>query len=106
MEAQDFPTAHVEAIEPKEIESFANEGGFRTTFIPAGTLFLPPEHNASNLDRLWYDPSTKQAQGGKGSDEQTSTEQGELQLARKQLEALFRRTQREEDDSDRRRGVM
>ncbi|EKX47212.1 hypothetical protein GUITHDRAFT_61609, partial [Guillardia theta CCMP2712] len=43
LEAQDFPSPHIEPLDPREIKGFADESGYLTTFIRAGTLFFPPE---------------------------------------------------------------
>lgn len=53
LEAQDFPAPQVEALDPREIAAFTADAGYKTSFIPAGTLFLPPEDNVDPGDRPW-----------------------------------------------------
>lgn len=43
----------VEALDPREIAAFTEDAGYKTSFIPAGTLFLPPEDNVDPSDRPW-----------------------------------------------------
>ena len=43
----------VEALDPREIVAFTKDAGYKTSFIPAGTLFLPPEDNVDPSDRPW-----------------------------------------------------
>ena len=43
----------VEALDPREIAAFTQDAGYKTSFIPAGTLFLPPEDNVDPSDRPW-----------------------------------------------------
>ncbi len=50
LEAQDFPTPTVEALDRDELEAFCREAGYEARFIPAG--FLP----RSDEDRLFIAP--------------------------------------------------
>lgn len=43
LEAQDFPTATVEAFEVEEIEEFCEGAGYEAVSVPEGTLLMPPE---------------------------------------------------------------
>ena len=47
------PLLQVEALDPREIAAFTQDAGYKTSFIPAGTLFLPPEDNVDPSDRPW-----------------------------------------------------
>jgi len=53
LEAQNFPTAHVEALDPEEILDFTESNSYKTSFIPEGTLFLPPEKSVDESKRMW-----------------------------------------------------
>jgi hypothetical protein len=50
LEAQDFPTPTVEALDRDELEAFCREAGYEARFIPAG--FLP----RTDEDRLFIAP--------------------------------------------------
>jgi len=54
LEAQDFPPPQVEVLCTHEIAAFTAHAGYKTTFIPAGTLFLPPEVNVDPAERQWH----------------------------------------------------
>ena len=54
LEAQDFPTPTVEALDREEMEAFCREAGYEARFVPGGflpqtaedrLLLAPPEHN-------------------------------------------------------------
>ena len=50
LEAQDFPSATVEAFDSQEIEAFCNNAGYDAELIEEGMLAVPPEHNVSETD--------------------------------------------------------
>ncbi|XGV95484.1 MAG: DUF3110 domain-containing protein [Leptolyngbya sp. BL-A-14] len=59
LEAQDFPTPTVEAMEQAEIEEFCEAAGYEGQFVPAGfvpktdaerLLLAPPETNLEETD--------------------------------------------------------
>jgi len=77
LEAQDFPTPHVEALEPEVIEQFTSDSGYKAAFIPVGTLFLPPEKNLDRKDMLWQE------------DGEYEKEDIDYDQARRRLESLF-----------------
>jgi len=86
-----FSSAH-QVIEPAEIKEFATDAGYQTTFIPRGTLFMPPEANVNAPDGDWQLDETGQSGGGGGigsggglSEEHNA----ELDEVRMQLERLY-----------------
>lgn len=86
LEAQDFPSPTVEAINSEEIEEFCESAGFECKMIPTGTLFVPPEAIVEETD--W------QAEGsppGEIADTELDAEfsSSELDRIRKQLEGLL-----------------
>lgn len=77
LEAQDFPEATVEEIDPLEIEEFCSDTGYDCQLIEAGQLELPPETNVEQTD--W------QLDGDKPKDSDMS----DLDRIRRQLEGLL-----------------
>jgi hypothetical protein len=59
LEAQDFPVATVESLEPYEVSKFAADAGYSTSLIPAGTLFLPPMNNVDPEEMEWQPDGSK-----------------------------------------------
>lgn len=90
LEAQDFPAPQVEALDPREIAAFTQDAGYKTSFIPAGTLFLPPEDNVDPSDRPWRpdgsfpDPSLAQVLA-----DADDADEVDYNLERARLESLF-----------------
>lgn len=50
LEAQDFPTAKVEAMDAEEIKEFCESADYDWELIPDGALALPPETNVESTD--------------------------------------------------------
>ena len=50
LEAQDFPTATVEAMDAEEIKEFCESADYDWELIPDGALALPPETNVEQTD--------------------------------------------------------
>ncbi len=82
LEAQDFPTATVEAMDAEEIKEFCESAGYDWEVVPEGALAIPPEVNVEQTD--WETHEQK-------SDEPTSTElsDSELDSIRRKLEGLL-----------------
>lgn len=94
LEAQDFATPAVEAIEQEEIEEFCQGSGYLAQLVPAGfvpqseaerLLMAPPEHSVEETD--W------QVDGSKAdtaeSDSESSIAKDDLERIRRQLEGLL-----------------
>ncbi len=56
LEAQDFPTATVEAMDVEEIKEFCEGADYDWEFVPEGALALPPETNVEKTDWQVADP--------------------------------------------------
>ena len=82
LEAQDFPTATVEAMDAEEIKDFCESAGYDWEVIPEGALAIPPEVNVEQTG--WEAHEQK-------SDESKSTElsDSELDSIRRKLEGLL-----------------
>nr|WP_330359492.1 DUF3110 domain-containing protein [Moorena bouillonii] len=78
LEAQDFPTATVEAIDLEEIEEFCQSAGYESELVTEGMLAMPPETNLENTD--WQPDIKKTEQPEISSD---------LERIRRQLENLL-----------------
>ncbi|HBB34252.1 MAG TPA: DUF3110 domain-containing protein [Cyanobacteria bacterium UBA8803] len=50
LEAQDFPTPTVEAIDTEEIEEFCESAGYELQLVEEGMLAVPPETNVEQTD--------------------------------------------------------
>ncbi|PPS46141.1 DUF3110 domain-containing protein [Chroococcidiopsis sp. TS-821] len=50
LEAQDFPTPTIEAMDAEEIKDFCESADYDWELIPEGGLALPPEHNVEETD--------------------------------------------------------
>lgn len=86
LEAQDFLTPSVEAIDAEEVKEFCNDNDFDWKFIPENfvpstpedrLLLSPPERNAENMD---WKPEIE---------ETPEMEDSELDRIRRQLEGLL-----------------
>eukprot|EP00284_Hemiselmis_tepida_P007926 CAMPEP_0174918830 /NCGR_PEP_ID=MMETSP1355-20121228/3312_1 /TAXON_ID=464990 /ORGANISM="Hemiselmis tepida, Strain CCMP443" /LENGTH=235 /DNA_ID=CAMNT_0016164027 /DNA_START=131 /DNA_END=838 /DNA_ORIENTATION=- len=87
LEAQDFPPPSVEVIEPSEIMEFATSAGYQTTFIPKGTLFMPPETNVDSSQRPWS--LDGDGAGGGARNQPPGGGSSELDAVRQQLERMY-----------------
>lgn len=81
LEAQDFPSPTVEAMDAEEIKEFCDSTGYDWEVVPEGALEIPPEANVEQTD--W--------QTEKQPDEQQATEfsDPELDSIRRKLEGLL-----------------
>ncbi|NEO77034.1 DUF3110 domain-containing protein [Moorena sp. SIO4G3] len=77
LEAQDFPTATVEAIDVEEIEEFCQSAGYDSELVTEGMLAMPPE---TNLEKTDWQPDIKKTE---------QPEISELDRIRRQLENLL-----------------
>lgn len=102
LEAQDFPTPTVEALDRQEMEAFCREAGYEARFVPGGflpqsaedrLLLAPPEHNMDVTN--WQEDT--EAQGLAASEapvaerepEPIDSGDPELEAFRRQLEGLL-----------------
>lgn len=90
LEAQDFPSATVEAFESEDIESFCVEADYEAKIVPGGTLEVPPETSVESID---WDPDAapdekKPASAQKDSDAPEFSQE-ELDRIRRKLEGLM-----------------
>lgn len=77
LEAQDFPTATVEAMEAEDIEAFCQKADYGCELITEGMLAVPPETNVEKTD--WQ----------ADADEAPEPEVSDLDRIRRQLEGLL-----------------
>lgn len=86
LEAQDFPTPSVEAIDSEEIEEFCRQADYDWEIVTEDKLTMPPEQNAENLD--WeVDSSPEKKDVYSETDPEMSS--AELDRIRRQLEGLL-----------------
>ena len=78
LEAQDFPTPTVEAMDVEEIKEFCESAGYDWELIPSGALALPPETNVEQTE--WQ---------AEGSQQPADPSNSELDRIRRQLEGLL-----------------
>lgn len=94
LEAQDFATPSVEAIEQEEIQEFCQESGYLAQLVPAGfvpqseaerLLMTPPENNVEEMD--WQSdgklPEENELETG------AAMAKDDLERIRRQLEGLL-----------------
>lgn len=60
LEAQDFPTASVEAMDAEEIKEFCESAGYDWEVVPEGALAIPPDANVNKTDWLEDESKTEQ----------------------------------------------
>jgi hypothetical protein len=77
LEAQDFPTATVEAMDAEEIKEFCESADYDWELVPEGALTIPPETNLEKTD--WQADSQKPA----------DISENELDSIRRNLEGLL-----------------
>ena len=78
LEAQDFPTPTVEAMDVEEIKEFCEGAGYDWELIPSGALALPPETNVEQTE--WQ---------AEGRQQPADPSNSELDRIRRQLEGLL-----------------
>ena len=98
LEAQDFPTPTVEALERDEMERFCDQAGYEARFVPEGflpqtaeerLLIAPPERNMDTS--LWResDEPSREPEPAAGNPEPISSGDAELEAFRRRLEGLL-----------------
>ncbi|MEB3275800.1 MAG: DUF3110 domain-containing protein [Cyanobacteriota bacterium] len=89
LEAQDFPTPTVEALEREEMERFCVQSGYEARFVPEGflpqsaedrLLIAPPERNMDTS--LWRETVAEEPESVGSGD-------AELEAFRRRLEGLL-----------------
>jgi hypothetical protein len=88
LEAQDFPTPSVEAIDSEEIEEFCQSAGYRYKLVTEGMLEVPPEKNVETTD--WNAERGYEVEAdSKLEPPDASMSAFELERIRRQLEGLL-----------------
>lgn len=89
LEAQDFPTPTVEAMDSEEIEIFCREADYEYEVVTEGMLAIPPEKNVPNADwdpdGVMQDPLSVP----ESSEEEGELSSAELERIRRRLEGLL-----------------
>ena len=87
LEAQDFPTPKVEAIDSEEVEQFCRKANYNWEIVDSEKLAIPPE---KNVDKTDWDETGKAADTTAENDAETSSiDENELERIRRQLEGLI-----------------
>jgi Protein of unknown function (DUF3110) len=88
LEAQDFPTPTVEAIDSEEIEEFCRSADYEWEIIGDGKLEIPPDKNVDNTD---WNPEGEYSEPEKATETETDSEMpsSELENIRRRLEGLL-----------------
>jgi Protein of unknown function (DUF3110) len=81
LEAQDFPTATVEAFDQEEIEEFCASANYEYQLIEKGMLAVPPESNVEQTDWELENKSKQQSE--------SEYSKSEMDRIRRQLENLL-----------------
>jgi hypothetical protein len=84
LEAQDFMSPTVEAIESEEVEEFCEEANYDCVLVPEGTLAIPPE---SSVDSMDWQP--EQEPGRSMAEDKAEFSSSELDQIRRRLEGLL-----------------
>ncbi len=96
LEAQDFPTPSVEALDREEIELFCREAGYEARFVSDGfvpktddeRLMLAP--TSANRDVTnWQESEPDQSQAGEASSKESDSVVKDLDDVRRRLEGLL-----------------
>ncbi len=90
LEAQDFPSPTVEAIESEEVERFCRQADYDCELIDEGKLAIPPEQNMEKFS--WDETGESSESSADVSEEQeeaSTMAQDELDRIRRQLEGLL-----------------
>jgi Protein of unknown function (DUF3110) len=92
LEAQDFPTATVEAIDSEEVKEFCESANYDWEIVPNnGGVLIPPEVNVEKTD---WNPESNQDVGEEAPRNQPPEEQADLSASeldsiRRKLEGLL-----------------
>ena len=98
LEAQDFPTPTVEALDREEIELFCREAGYEARFVSEGfvpktdderMMLAPPSANrdVTNWQEQEPEQDQSQVQGGASKDSESAVQ--DLDDVRRRLEGLL-----------------
>lgn len=92
LEAQDFLTPAVEAIDAEEVKEFCQSAGYDWEIVPDGVgVLIPPEANVEKTD--WQANTSEKAQEDSDRRDQTSQppelSDSELDSIRRKLEGLI-----------------
>lgn len=85
LEAQDFPSPCIEAIDDDEIKEFCRSVDYDWELIPSGALAIPPENNAEEFE--WEKQGKTQEE--RDSEESSEFPSDELESIRRRLEGLL-----------------
>ena len=85
LEAQDFPSPKVEAIDSEEVEQFCRKADYNWEIIDSEKLAIPPEKNVEKTD---WDETGKTPDTAEDA-EASSMAEDELERIRRQLEGLI-----------------
>lgn len=83
LEAQDFMSPAVEAIESEEVEEFCRDADYDWVMVPEGMLTVPPEENVTEME---WDPDAERSPNPEPAAEFSSTD---LDAIRQRLEGLL-----------------
>ena len=86
LEAQDFPTPTVEAIEAEEVEEFCQDADYDWKVIEEGMLAVPPETNVEETD---WNPEGESKKTTTESETASEMSNSDLDRIRRQLEGLL-----------------
>lgn len=93
LEAQDFPTPTVEAIDYEEVKEFCQSAGYDWEIVPNnGSLVIPPERKVEETDwqpNLPEDALKDTKSRNQESQEQPELSDSELDSIRRKLEGLL-----------------
>jgi hypothetical protein len=89
LEAQDFLSPSIEAIDLEEIEEFCKESGYDYKIVEAGMLAIPPEKNVDDTD--WNQEGNYPSPSDLKESTESSSQMSETELdrIRRQLEGLL-----------------
>ena len=87
LEAQDFPSPSVEAMDDEEIKEFCESADYEWELIPEGALELPPENNVEETD--WQPDGIEPDATDESESEMPEMPSAELDSIRRRLEGLL-----------------
>lgn len=87
LEAQDFASPSIEALESEEIEEFCQDAGYTCKIVPEGTLTVPLETNVEVTD--WQPDAEPSDKPAVAQEEKSDLSQSELDDIRRRLEGLL-----------------
>lgn len=87
LEAQDFPTPTVEAMDSEEIEAFCRSADYDCEIVTEGKLEIPPEKNIGETD--WKPEQENLSAPSREGEENSQMSQEQLDTIRRKLEGLL-----------------